>query len=112
MEKKEMYNFDTDAETKSRKLAEKIKKLQEEKAELDKNLETEKQRLNLSRKVGIILMTEFEGKPFEYKAFESLLDKNLIDDFERGFFNLKPLQVGDPRKPKQRGRKKKEVVEE
>jgi hypothetical protein len=103
-----MYDFDTDAEAKSRKLAERIKKLQEEKAELDKNLETEKQRLDLAKKVGIIVMTEFEGKPFEYKELETLFEKNFISDFERQFFNLAPLSTDDPRKPKRRGRKKKE----
>jgi hypothetical protein len=103
-----MYDFDTDAEAKSRKLAERIKKLQEEKAELDKNLETEKHRLNLARKVGILVMTEFQGKPFEYKELEVLFEKNFINDFERQFFNLAPLSTDDPRKPKRRGRKKKE----
>jgi hypothetical protein len=107
-ESREMYDFDTDAESKSRKLAERIKKLQEEKAELDKNLETEKQRLDLAKKVGIIVMTEFEGKPFEYKELETLFEKNFTSDFERQFFNLVPLSKDDPRKPKRRGRKRKE----
>jgi hypothetical protein len=109
---KQMYDFDSDAESKSRKLAERIKKLQEEKAELDKNLEAEKQRLELARKVGIIVLTEFEGKPFEYKDLEALFEKNFIDDFSRQFFNLPPLQADDPRKPKRRGRRKKEEVTE
>ena len=103
--------FNLDPEMKSQKLAEKIKKLQEEKAELDKNLETEKQKLNLARKVGILIISEFEGKPFEYKALESLFDKNFTDDFDREFFKLKPLPSDDPRKPKRRGRKKQEKAE-
>ncbi len=103
--------FNLDPEMKSQKLAEKIKKLQEEKAELDKNLETEKQKLNLARKVGILIVSEFGGKPFEYKALETLFDKSFTDDFDREFFKLKPLSADDPRKPKRRGRKKKETAE-
>ena len=103
-----MYNFDADAESRSRRLAERIKKLQEEKAELDKSLETEKLRLNLARKVGILIMAEFKGKPFEYKELEALFDNNFTEDFDREFFSLKPLSSDDPRKPKRRGRKKKE----
>jgi hypothetical protein len=49
---------------------------------------------------------EFQGKLFEYKALETVLDKNFIDDFDRQFFSLKPLLADDPRKPKRRGRKK------
>jgi hypothetical protein len=108
-----MYDFDLDSESKSRKLAERIKKLQEEKAEIDKTLEAEKQRIDLARKVGILVIAEFKGKPFEYKDLEALFDKNFIDDFSREFFNLPILQANDPRKPKRRGRRKKEeVVEE
>jgi hypothetical protein len=107
-----MYDFNIDAEAKSRKLAERIKRLQEEKAKFDKSLETEKQRLDLARKVGIIVMTEFEGKPFEYKKLEALFDRNFVSDFERQFFNLPLLTSDDPRKPKRRGRKKKEETAE
>ncbi|MCL2028997.1 MAG: hypothetical protein FWG97_01035 [Deltaproteobacteria bacterium] len=103
-----MYNFDADAESRSRKLAERIRKLQEEKAELDKSLESEKLRVNLARKVGIVIMSEFKGKPFEYKELEALFDNNFMDDFDREFFGLKPLSVDDPRKPKRRGRRRKE----
>jgi len=101
-----MHNFDVDVEAKSRKLAEKIKKLQAEKAELDKNLETELQRQNLARKVGMIVVSVFKGQPFEYKDLEVLLDKHFIDDFDREFFKLEPLSAHDPRRSKRRGRKK------
>ena len=107
-----MYNFDIDAESKSHKLAEKIKKLQEEKAELDRNMETEKQRLNLARKVGLLVVSEFQGQPFEYKTLEALFDKHFTDDFDREFFKLNPLPANDPRKPKKRGRKKKKTTAE
>jgi hypothetical protein len=53
-------------------------------------------------------MTEVEGKSFEYKDLEELFEKNFINDFERQFFNLAPLSKDDPRKPKRRGRRKKE----
>jgi hypothetical protein len=102
-----MYNFDTDIESESRKLEEKIKKLQEEKAELDKRLETEKDRLDLSRKVGLLVINEFGGKSFEYSELATLLDTHLVTDFDRNFFALSPLAETDPRRPKKRGRRKK-----
>ncbi|MDR1044122.1 MAG: hypothetical protein LBP33_03265 [Candidatus Adiutrix sp.] len=107
-----MYDFHMDAEAKSRKLADRIKKLQKEKADLDQNLEAEKQRFDLARKAGLLVVSEFQGRPFEYKALEALFDKHFIDDYDRAFFNLKPLPANDSRKPKRRGRKKKEAAED
>ena len=104
-----MYDFEMDPEAKSRKLGAKIKKLQEEKDQVDKGLEEIKKRRDLAYKVGIIMLTEFEGKPFEYADLEALFDKNFTEDFDRNFFNLKPLPPDDPRKTKKRGRKKKEA---
>jgi len=102
-----MYNFDQDIETESKKIEAKIKKLQEEKAKLKERMETEKDRQELAKKVGIIIITEFEGKPFEYSTLSALFDKHLISDFDRKFFNLSPLAEDDPRRPKRRGRRKK-----
>lgn len=104
-----MYNFDQDIEQEAQKIEAKIKKLQEEKAKLKERMETEKDRQDLARKVGIIILTEFEGKPFEYTALLALFDKHLISDYERQFFNLSPLAEDDPRRPKKRGRRKKET---
>jgi hypothetical protein len=106
-----MYDFDLDIEAKSLKLAEQIRKLQEEKKLLDEKLETEKQRLDLARKVGMLIVNEFEGKPFEYDEFKALVDNHFTDDFERTFFGLAPLSADDPRRPKRRGRRKKNEME-
>jgi hypothetical protein len=83
-----------------------------EKAKLDETLETEKQRIDLAKKVGMVVVTEYKGKPFEYAAFESLLESKLVDDFDREFFGLKPLSADDPRRPKKRGRRKREQATE
>lgn len=102
-----MYNFDLDIEVEAQKIEAKIKKLQEEKVKLAERMETEKQRQDLCRKVGILVVSEFEGKPFEYDSFKALLDEHLIADFDREFFGLMPLAENDPRRPKRRGRKPK-----
>lgn len=103
-----MYDFDFDIEAEAQKLDAKIKKLQEEKSKLDERLETEKQRIELARKIGLLIVSEFEGKPFEYNALQRMLDEHLITNFDREFFGLRPLPEDDPRRPKKRGRKKKE----
>lgn len=103
-----MYDLNTDILAEARKLDEKIKKLQEEKAEIEKRLETEKQRLELARKVGLIVVNEFQGKRFEYTDLDTLLEKHLVLDFDRQFFDLNVLPENDPRRPKRRGRKKRE----
>ncbi|MDL2279033.1 hypothetical protein LJC15_00010 [Desulfovibrio sp. OttesenSCG-928-G11] len=103
-----MYKFDQDIEQEAQKLEAKIKKLQEEKAKLKERMEAEKDRQDLARKVGIMILTEFEGKAFEYSSLLALFDKHLISDFDRQFFNLPPLAEDDPRRPKKRGRRKKE----
>ena len=105
-----MYKFDLDIEVEAQKIDGKIKKLQEEKAKLAERLATEKQRLDLSRKVGLMVVNEFEGKRFEYDTLQSLLEEHLITDFDREFFGLKTLAADDTRRPKKRGRKKKESV--
>jgi len=102
-----MYNFDLDIEAEAQKIDSKIKKLQEEKAKLAERLATEQQRLDLSRKVGLLVVNEFQGKPFTYDAFQALLSENLIADFDREFFGLNALAADDPRRPKKRGRKPK-----
>ena len=105
-----MYKFDLDIEVEAQKIDGKIKKLQEEKAKLAERLATEKQRLDLSRRVGLMVVNEFEGKRFEYDTLQSLLEEHLTTDFDREFFGLKALAADDPRRPKKRGRKKKEAV--
>ena len=104
-----MYNFDMDIEAEKQKLEAKIKKLQEEKAKLAERMETEKQRIDLSRKVGLLVVNEFEGKSFTYDAFKDLLEKHLITNFDRQFFGFQPLAENDPRRPKRRGRKPKDA---
>ena len=104
-----MYKFDQDIEQEAQKLEAKIKKLQEEKAKLKERMEAEKDRQDLARKVGIMILTEFEGKAFEYEELKALFDKHLISDFDRQFFGLPTLTEDDPRRPKKRGRRKKET---
>ena len=104
-----MYDFDFDIESETQKLDARIKKLQEEKSKLDERLQTEKQRIELARKVGLLVVSEFEGKPFEYSTLERMLDEHLLTNYDREFFGLKALPEDDPRKPKKRGRKKKEA---
>ena len=101
-----MYDLNKDIESEARKIDEKIKKLQEEKAKLKEKLVAEKQQLDLARKVGILIVNEYKGKHFTYSEFEKLLDKHLVSDFERQFFELPILAVDDERRPKKRGRKK------
>lgn len=96
-----------DIELEAKKIDEKIRKLKEQKAQLAETLEAERQRKNLALKVGLLLLDEYEGKPFEYADFQQLMDSKLTTDFEREAFQLDPLPSGDPRKPKKRGRKKK-----
>ena len=103
-----MYKFDQDIEQEAQKIEAKIKKLQEEKAKLKERMEAEKDRQDLAKKVGIMILSEFEGKAFEYIDLQALFDKHLISDFDRQFFNLSPLTEDDPRRPKKRGRKKKD----
>ena len=101
-----MQELDFNLEAKSLKYAEQIKKLQEIKAKVDARLATEKQQIDLARKVGVIVVSEFQGKAFKYEALEKILDEKLVDDFERDFFSLSPLPADDSRRPKKRGRKK------
>jgi hypothetical protein len=101
-----MYDFSVDIEAQAKKLDLKIRKLQEEKARFDEKLQSEKQRLDLARKVGLLVVGEFKGKKFEYGEFKTLLATHLVDDFERKFFDLAVLAADDPRRPKKRGRKK------
>ena len=107
-----MYNFDMDVDAEAQKIEAKIKKLQEEKAELLEHAEEKKLLQDLARKVGVIVVSEFKGKAFGYQALEKILEEKLISDSERQFFNMQPLAEDDSRRPKKRGRKKREVVEE
>ena len=109
-----MDTLDFDIENEAQKIDAKIKKLQEQKAQLKERLEKEKNQNELARKVGKLILSKFEGKPFEYSELQSLLDEKLTTDFDRQFFGFSPLTDDDPRKPKRRGvpkgtkRKKKE----
>jgi len=111
-----MDTLDFDIESEAQKIDQKIKKLQEQKAQLKERLEQEKNQNELARKVGKLILTKFEGKSFEYQTLKTLLDEKLTSDFDRQFFGLSPLTDDDPRKPKKRGvpkgtkRKKKEEV--
>ena len=104
-----MYDFDMDIEAKAKKIDEKIKKLQEEKKKLAENMKTEKQREALTRKVGKFVLKEIQEDPTKYSDLQDALDSVLNDDFDRSFFKLPLLPEGDPRRPKPRGRKKKEA---
>jgi hypothetical protein len=101
-----MYDFNTDIETEARKLDDKIRKLQEERTKIEEKLQSEKQQLDLARKVGLLVVGEFQGKKFEYSELKNLLDEHLISDYERKFFDLSELAADDPRRPKKRGRRK------
>ncbi|MDR1397691.1 MAG: hypothetical protein LBJ14_08170 [Desulfarculales bacterium] len=106
-ESKQMrINLDRNIETETRKIDEKIKKLQEKKSQLAEKLKTEKQQLDLARRVGVLILQEFQGKSFEYQELLAVFDKNLVLDFDREFFSLKPLPADNKNKPKTRGRKK------
>ncbi|MDR1987634.1 MAG: hypothetical protein LBQ24_02485 [Candidatus Peribacteria bacterium] len=107
-----MYDFNTDIETEARKLDDKIKKLQEERARIEEQLQSEKKELDLAKKVGLLVVKEFQGKEFKYSELKALLDSNLISDYDRKFFGLAELAVDDPRKPKKRGRRKATPTEE
>jgi seryl-tRNA synthetase len=106
---KNMYDFDLDIEAKAKKIDEKIKKLQEEKRQLAENIKAEKQRETLAHKVGKFFLKEVEANPSKYSDLQDALDSVLNDDFERSFFKLPLLPDGDPRRPKPRGRRKKEA---
>ena len=98
-----MDTLDFDIENEAKKIDAKIKKLQEEKAKLKERLEQEKNQNELARKIGKLILSKFEGKPFEYSELQSLLDEKLTTEFDRQFFSLQPLTDDDPRKPKKRG---------
>ncbi len=70
-------------------------------------MERQKQRLDLARKIGVLVLS-FEGNPFEYEEFSKILDEKLTNDFDRTAFKLEVLAENDPRRPKKRGRKKAE----
>ena len=101
-------NFGKDIELEAKKIDEKIRKLKEQKAQLAETLEAERQRKTLALKLGLLILDEYQGKPFEYTDLHKLLDSKLTTDFEREAFQLEPLPASDPRKPKKRGRRKKE----
>ena len=101
--------YELDIEAKAKKIDEKIKKLQEEKKQLAENMKAEKQREALARKIGKFFLKEIEGDPTKYSDLQDALDEILNDDFDRSFFKLPLLAEGDPRRPKQRGRKKKDT---
>jgi hypothetical protein len=98
--------LDRDIETEVQKLDEKIKKIQQAKAQLAEKLQEEKQLLDLARKIGAVIITEFQGVRFTYIDLKLKLEDKLITDFDRNFFGLEVLAANDPRRPKQRGRKK------
>ncbi|MDL2268616.1 hypothetical protein LJC41_01370 [Desulfosarcina sp. OttesenSCG-928-G17] len=94
------------AEIETKKIDEKIKKLQEEKLKLADKIKEEEQKNNLAHKVGLIILDKYKGKNFKYDDFHKLLEQTLVNDFERNFFGFSPLAEDDPRRPKRRGRKK------
>ncbi len=106
-----MRNFDFDAEAEARRLDEKIKALQLKKAEIAEKVEEAKFLNGLARKVGLLIVKKFEGKPFQYEDLRDTLNEVLIADTERTFFDLAILPADDPRRPKRRGRKPREEVE-
>ena len=101
----EMPEFDVEARTK--KIDEKIRQLQEEKKQLADKVKAEKAQKELGRRLGMVVLKEYEGKPFEYADLKGKLDEVLKTDHDRGFFGLSPLPMDDPRRSKQRGRKTK-----
>lgn len=102
-----MSDFNFDAEAEAKKLDNKIKALQAKKAELADKAKEAKQLNELARKVGVIIIKKYEGKPFEHKDLQGALDEALTADEDRTFFGFKPLAADDPRRPKKRGRKAK-----
>ena len=101
-----MSKLDYDIEAEAKKIDAKIEKLKAEKANLKQRLEQEKQHIELARRVGLLILNEFKGKSFTYSDFETIIEENLISDYDRDFFGIKPLAENDPRRPKRRGRKK------
>lgn len=102
-----MIDLDKDIEAEAKKIDEKIKKLQEQKKELAEKVKNQKQKTELARKVGLLVLS-FDGKSFDYAELEKMFDEKLTSDFDRSFFGLKELAENDSRKPKKRGRKKAE----
>jgi len=96
-----------DVETRAKKIDEKIRQLQEEKKQLADKMKAEKVQKELGRRLGMLILKEYEGKPFEYADLKGKLDEVLKADHDREFFGLSPLAVDDPRRPKPRGRKAK-----
>ena len=107
-----MYDLEQDIEAEARKLDAKIKKLQEEKVKLRERMESEKQRAELARKVGMFVLKDYEKNPHEYTNIINTLSEILISDFDRQFFGLEPLAEDDPKRPRRRGRRKKESEDE
>ena len=70
-------------------------------------MKAEKDRTELARRLGMLILSEYEGKPFEYTTLQAKLEEVLRTDFDRGFFGFPPLAADDPRRPKPRGRKAK-----
>lgn len=87
------------------KIDQKIKSLQEEKKQLREKIKAEQARKNLASRIGQLILTKFEGKPFEYSQFEALISEKLVSDYDRKSFGLMPLPVDHPKYPKKRGRK-------
>jgi len=101
-----MIDIDRDIEIEARKIDEKIKKLQQQKKELAEKIKIDKQRNDLARRVGMIIMSKYEGNYFEYEDFRNTLAEQLTADFDREFFGFDILPIDDPRRPKKRGRKR------
>lgn len=104
-----MKDFPKDPDLEARKLDEKIKKLQEEKALLKEKYEEEKQQIELAKLVGWLIIKKFEGQRFTYSDLEIVLEENLKKDYDRSFFKLQPLP--EEAKPAKRGRKPKPKAE-
>lgn len=101
------YDLNYDPEAELNKLDAQMAKLREERAKLKEKLEADKLLLDLAKRIGIIVLNEFQGKQFMYSSFENILEEKLILDFDRQFFGLRPLPLNDPRRPKRRGGRKK-----
>ena len=96
-----------DIEARAKKIDEKIRQLQEEKKQLAEKVKAEKAFKDLGRKVGMLVLKEFEGKSFEYSQLLEKLESVLKSDYDRAFFALAILTEDDPRRPKPRGRRAK-----
>jgi len=88
-------------------LIERSKKSKKKKPGSLSTWQTEQQRLDLSRKVGLLVVNEFQSKSFAYDALQTPLSEHLIADFDREYFNLASLAINDPRRAKPRGGKQK-----